>query len=58
MNGGTESLGTKEEQPSSTPIRLILANVNDDIALIKTLTGIALSPSLLFHFLQQLKAQE
>ena len=58
MTGGADFLGRHEEQLSSTRIRRILSGTNDENETVKALDGVALSPSLLFEYVQRHKRRE
>tara|TARA_R110002003_G_scaffold141_33_gene13148 strand:- start:862 stop:1185 length:324 start_codon:yes stop_codon:yes gene_type:complete len=59
MEGGAWFLGHPEKQfnkpISSTRIRAILAEVDDKATMVKALSGVALSPELLFEYVQEHK---
>jgi hypothetical protein len=58
MTGGALNLGGKETQLSSTKIRRILADIEDEDEMVKALSGTALNPALLFQYIQRHKQEE
>ena len=52
MQGGAWFLGYPENQLSSTRIRRILAEVDNENDMVTALTGVALNPKLLFKYVQ------
>jgi hypothetical protein len=58
MEGGAGFLGNPEEQISSTRIRAALTNISDKHEMVRALSGIALSPGLLFDYIQKHKREE